>query len=238
MNNRMFSYVLLFFFVIGLSFPAMALCEAKDELRNELIYLKKLKEDGIITEKQYDTAVRDALQAWQAKSPAAETAPDKPVKVITPPEKDQVKEPAPVPQHAAPVAGVEQPAEAPQAQEQQAQAQMPAIDWGILNSYFHITNVHEGVMKKKSILGDLEISPALIFDVTAKESFNISTTIFNVKFFDKDNLEIISVIVDIKEKYNQYTWKPGSKGTGYIPIEGIDMANVAALKFYKGFSSN
>lgn len=213
---RQTAWLLMAAFALPLAQTVQAEQQGPPEtLRARLVELKQLRDEGLIPPQVYDAEV--------AKVIALPDAPDQAPAVPARPQ--PIAEPvAPKP---APPADAAQPAEV-----------IPAIDWGQLELFFTIGNVRKGIHKDKDWRGSIELYPALIFDVRAKETFSLATTLFLAVFLDKEGFEITRYPVEIEEKYKHLNWKPGMRGSGRIGLVGIELPQVAKIRIERGFSAS
>lgn len=203
----------LFLVISTQALTGPALAADGDALRARLVELKQLMDEGLIPGPIYEAEVAKAIREFArgAEAPAA-------------PEKPAVREP--VPQGAVPAADAGEDAQT-----------IPPIEWGQLNLFFTISDVRKGIVKEKRPTGGIEIYPAIIFDVRAKETFSLATTLFEAVFIDEEGYEITSYPVDIKEKHDHLNWKPGMRGIGRIGLVGMVLSDVGRIRIKRGFST-
>ena len=212
MSNIPYWITFLVFVTFTQGLPEATFAATGDALRARLVELKQLRDEGLIPAPIYDAEVAKAING--DKRAEEKIDPDRPIK----------PEPAP---HPAP----------PPIDEGAAVQTLPVIDWGQLDIFFDISNLRKGIVKERRFSGDMEIYPALIFDVRAKETFSLATTIFEAKFLDKDGYEITNYPVDIQEKYKHLNWKPGMRGSGRIGLVGVELSQVRSIRIERAFST-
>jgi len=87
------------------------------------------------------------------------------------------------------------------------------IDWGIMETYFDISDVTIGETQTTDILGMVSEYDSINFIVESKRSFD-AIILFEATFYDDRDIEIYSSFVYFDPDYNR--WEPGVKAVGYM----------------------
>lgn len=120
--------------------------------------------------------------------------------------------------------------------------QVPQIQWGEMNDYFHFSNIRYGQIKEKNPMGSTRIYDAILFDLRAKVSANMGTTMFTAKFLDDEGLGFpgANTLIELKHSRGSVQWQRGNRGKGNIPMMGIadeDQDLVKTIQVVKGFAA-
>ena len=106
--------------------------------------------------------------------------------------------------------------------------QLSSIEWGIMTTYFDISDVTLGKAEHTDVLGMVYEYDSINFIVEAKRSF-YAIIIFEAEFYDEDEIEVYSSFVEFDPNYDQ--WQAGDRSKGYIEIPGTsEMEKVRGIK--------
>ena len=106
--------------------------------------------------------------------------------------------------------------------------QLPSIEWGIMATYFDISDVTLGKAEYTDVLGRVYEYDSINFIVEAKRSF-YAIIIFEAEFYDEDGIKVYSSFVDFDPDYDQ--WQSGDKSRGHVELPSTsDMEKVRHIK--------
>jgi len=106
--------------------------------------------------------------------------------------------------------------------------QLPPIEWGIMETYFDISDTTLGEAEYTDVLDRVYVYDSINFIVEAKRSF-YAIIIFEAEFYDEDGIKIYSSFVDFDPDYDQ--WQPGDRSKGYVELPSTsDMEKVRSIK--------
>ena len=107
--------------------------------------------------------------------------------------------------------------------------QLPTIDdWGIMETYFDISDVTLGKAEYTDVLGRVYEYDSINFIVEAKRSF-YAIIIFEAEFYDGDGIKVYSSFVDFDPDYDQ--WQSGDRSKGHVELPSTsDMEKVRHIK--------
>ncbi|MCE7740173.1 MAG: hypothetical protein GPJ50_12425, partial [Candidatus Heimdallarchaeota archaeon] len=77
---------------------------------------------------------------------------------------------------------------------------LPPIEWGIMETYFDISDVTIGKAEYTDVLGRVYVYDSINFIVEAKRSF-YAIIIFEAEFYDEDGIKVYSSFVDFDPDY-------------------------------------
>jgi len=106
--------------------------------------------------------------------------------------------------------------------------QLPKIEWGIMETYFDISDTTLGEAEYTDVLGTVYSYNSINFIVEAKRSF-YAIIIFEAEFYDEDGIKLYTSFVDFNPDYDQ--WQPGDKSKGHVELPNTsDMEKVRSIK--------
>lgn len=106
--------------------------------------------------------------------------------------------------------------------------ELPPIDWGIMETYFDISDVTIGKAEYTDVLGMVYEYDSINFIVEAKRSF-YAIIIFKAEFYDEAGIKIYSSFVEFDPDYDQ--WEAGDRSRGHVELPGTsDMEKVRHIK--------
>jgi hypothetical protein len=106
--------------------------------------------------------------------------------------------------------------------------QLPPIDWGVMWTYFDISDVTLGKAEYTDVLGRVYEYDSINFIVEAKRSF-YAIIIFEAEFYDKDGIKVYSSFVEFDPDYDQ--WEAGDRSRGHVELPSTsDMEKVRHIK--------
>ena len=106
--------------------------------------------------------------------------------------------------------------------------QLLPIEWGIMETYFDISDTTLGEAEYTDVLDRVYVYDSINFIVEAKRSF-YAIIIFEAEFYDEDGIKIDSSFVDFDPDYDQ--WQPGDRSKGHMELPSTsDMEKVRSIK--------
>jgi hypothetical protein len=106
--------------------------------------------------------------------------------------------------------------------------QLPPIEWGIMDTYFDISDITLGEAEYTDVLGKVYEYDSINFIVEAKRSF-YAIIIFEAEFYDGDGIKVYSSFVDFDPDYDQ--WQSGDRSKGHVELPSTsDMEKVRHIK--------
>lgn len=106
--------------------------------------------------------------------------------------------------------------------------QLPPIEWGIMETYFDISDTTLGEAEYTDVLGMVYEYDSINFIVEAKRSF-YAIMIFEAEFYDDDGIKVYSSFVDFDPDHDQ--WQPGDRSKGHMELPSTsDMEKVRSIK--------
>ena len=103
-----------------------------------------------------------------------------------------------------------------------------SIEWGIMESYFDISDATLGKAEHTDVLGMVYEYDSINFIVEAKRSF-YATIIFEAEFYDADEIKVYSSFVEFNPNYDQ--WQTGDRSKGHVEIPSTsEMEKVRSIK--------
>ena len=106
--------------------------------------------------------------------------------------------------------------------------QLLPIEWGIMETYFDISDTTLGEAEYTDALGMVYVYDSINFIAEAKRSF-YAIIIFEAEFYDEDGIKVYSSFVDFDPDYDQ--WQPGDRSKGYLELPSTsDMKKVRSIK--------
>ena len=106
--------------------------------------------------------------------------------------------------------------------------QLPPIEWGIMETYFDISDKTLEKAEYTDVLGRVYEYDSINFIVEAKRSF-YAIIIFEAEFYDEDGIKVYSSFVDFDPDYDQ--WQSGDKSRGHVELPSTsDMEKVRHIK--------
>lgn len=106
--------------------------------------------------------------------------------------------------------------------------QLPSIEWGIMESYFDISDVTLGKAEYTDVLGMVYEYDSINCIVEAKRSF-YAIIIFEAEFYDGDEIKVYSSFVEFDPNYDQ--WQAGDRSKGHVEIPStLEMEKVRCIR--------
>ncbi len=94
------------------------------------------------------------------------------------------------------------------------------VDWKLMESNFAVTDIKTGRSQYINTIGAAYDYDSIIFIVEAKRSF-YETTIYMARFYDGDQIEIFSSLVNFEPSYSQ--WQTGDRSRGNIELPEVSI---------------